>query len=322
MRRFLAQVVRIVLGVGALAWLLSRVDADAAWATVKRADLGWLGVAMVAQLGSKGFWLFRWRELLGSAREARSLIELGRLMLLGLFFNNFLPSSVGGDVARGVGLAGLGISRAQAAASVLADRVVGMYALAVTAALGSALGAWLWPERGPWIAAGCVSLAFALVTQALFRSEVLGRVERIRAISGESGLARKSRRLLAAGKFLADHRQALRRAFLFSLGLSACSTIYHWAIGRSLGIGLPFAAYCVLVPAVMMFASLPITLNGLGIREVTFVGLLGAQGVPREEATVFALLAFLGTLGFAIAGGWIFVAGRLGRTWMREEPSP
>jgi uncharacterized membrane protein YbhN (UPF0104 family) len=94
-----------------------------------------------------------------------------------------------------------------------------------------------------------------------------------------------------------------------SLGLAACSAVYHWSIGRALGIPLGVAAYFVIVPAVMLFAALPITMNGLGIRELGFVGLLGAQGVPSDSATVFALLAFVGTLGFAVAGGIIFLAG-------------
>jgi len=99
------------------------------------------------------------------------------------------------------------------------------------------------------------------------------------------------------------------QALAFSLGLSVCSALYHWSIARALGIPVPLAAYFVIVPAVMLFAALPITMNGLGVRELGFVGLLGAQGVPTDTATVFALLAFVGTLGFAVAGGVVFLWG-------------
>jgi uncharacterized membrane protein YbhN (UPF0104 family) len=242
-------------------------------------------------------------------------------MLVGLYFNNFLPSSVGGDVARGVGLAAYGVPRATAGASVLADRIVGLFALAVTALAGAVLGGVLYPGRGPWIGAGLISLALVLSLKFLFDPRVLARVQRSRMLAGEGLFSAKSRRLLSAGGFLAERGGVLQRAFVLSLGLSAFSTIYHGAIGRSLGIAVPFAAYCVIVPAVMIFASIPITLNGLGIREVGFVELLAAQGVPREEATVFALLAFLGTFGFAIAGGLLFVADRRGRSPAHEGSS-
>jgi hypothetical protein len=83
---------------------------------------------------------------------------------------------------------------------------------------------------------------------------------------------------------------------------------------------VPVLAWFVIVPAVMLFAALPVTLNGLGVRELGFVGFLGAQGVPDARATVFALLAFVGTLGFAVAGGVLFLLGdRPGRAGRERE---
>ncbi len=318
MTRGVAGVARIALGIAALAWLVSRIDVDQAWTTMRRAHWGWLAMAGIAQVGSKGCWLFRWKELLESAGASRSTLDLGRLILSGLFFNNFLPSSVGGDVARGMGLVSLGVSRATAAASVLADRIVGVFSLAITAVVGAAAGAVFFPGRGPWIAAGLISLGLAVLIRSLFDSRILARVGTSSALAGEGSVVRRIRRVTDAGRFLAERGGALHRAFVLSLGLCMFSTIYHWAIGRSLEIQIPFAAYCVLVPAVMMFAAIPITLNGLGIREAGFVELLVAQGVSREEATVFAFLAFLGTLGFALAGGLLFVAERRPRAPMRE----
>ncbi len=125
------------------------------------------------------------------------------------------------------------------------------------------------------------------------------------------------RRLLEKMSFLSGSSAAIRRAIALSLGLSACSAVYHWSIGRALDIQVPLVAWFVIVPTVMLFAALPITLNGLGVRELGFVGLLGAQGVPAPTATVFALLAFVGTLGFAVIGGILFLQG--GRTAGRLE---
>src|SRR5262245_39311307 len=123
MTRRLGTALRLLIGVGAIVWLIASIDGNEAWSTLRRASAGWLIVAMIAQVGAKACWLFRWKELLESVGQGRSTGELARLVLLGLFFNNFLPSSVGGDVVRGIGLAGLGVPKATAAASVLADRV-------------------------------------------------------------------------------------------------------------------------------------------------------------------------------------------------------
>lgn len=309
MRRVLSTGIRFAIGAAAILWLLRGVEGAAALNSIGRAEGGWLLIAMFAQFGSKACWLYRWKVLLSSIGSAPKTLELGRLLLVGLFFNNFLPSSVGGDLARGLGLAASGVPRATAAASVLADRLVGLFALALTGILGATLGRLLAPGEGPWTAAALLSFGTAVGVGTLFHPRALLFYGKLPFLSKEAGPARKARRLLDAGRLLAGEGGALRRALVLSLGLSAFSTIYHGAIGRSLGIGIPFAAYFVIVPAVMLVSSLPITLNGLGIREVGFVQLLTAQGASRADATAFALLAFLGTLGFSIAGGLLLLGG-------------
>jgi uncharacterized protein (TIRG00374 family) len=322
MTRRLGTALRLLIGIGAIVWLIASIDAGEAWSTLQRASATWLVVAMIAQIGSKACWLYRWKELLDSVGQSRPTGELAKLVLLGLFFNNFLPSSVGGDVARGIGLAGLGVPKATAAASVLADRIVGLFSLAIVAVLGGVAGFFLQPAQGPWLAATILAFALAAGTALLSRPAVIAALSRIPALAAEKGLGRKVRRLLESAQFLAGRDEAMRRALVLSLGLSVFSTIYHWAIGQATGIGVPLTAYCVLVPAVMLFSSLPITLNGLGIREVSFVGLLAAQGVPRSDATVFALLAFLGTQVFSIAGGILFLVQERERWSMRKRALP
>lgn len=297
---------RLLLGLAALVWLFAQVDLEESWAALRRASPVWLGVAMLAQIGSKAAWLGRWRILLTVIHSRRGWGELTRLMLLGLFFNNFLPSSVGGDFARGMGLSRAGVPKAQAATSVLADRMVGTFALALTAVAAGLLGHLLLPGRGPWIPSAIVASFGVVLLWGVFHPRVLDFfLDRVQ-LSGEGTLRHRVRRVLEAAGVLARHGHALRSALFLSLGLCAFSTIYHWSIGRALGLEVPFVVYGVLVPAVMLLSSLPFTLNGLGIREVSFVSFLAAQGVPRPEAVAFAVLAFAGTLTFALAGGILF----------------
>jgi uncharacterized membrane protein YbhN (UPF0104 family) len=101
----------------------------------------------------------------------------------------------------------------------------------------------------------------------------------------------------------------LLRALGYSLGLSACSALFHWSVGRAVGLPVPLLAFLVIVPTVMLVASIPITLNGLGLREVGFVTVLAQLGAPTSTAAVFAFLAFVLPLVFAVAGGILFVAG-------------
>jgi len=311
MNRVLATTLRLVVGVGVLVFLLVRIDGEAALGTLRSADPRWLGAALLAQLAAKSFWVLRWGRLLAAAGHPKGAGELLRLILLGLFFNNFLPTSVGGDVVRGIGLARDGVPRAHAAATVIADRVIGTAALAILAVVGGIVGTRLWPGRGPWGASALFALVLLGGIVIATRPQVLDRIGRL-PLSGR--FVAKGKRLLHQMTLLSGHRGAVAAALGLSVGLAVSSAVYHWSIGRALGLEIPLAGWFVIVPAVMLFAALPITLNGLGVRELGFVGLLGAQGVPEDRATLFALLAFVGTLGFAVAGGALFLLGDRSRT--------
>lgn len=307
MSRRAAVLLRLVVGIGALAYLVSVIDLRRARDTLAAVAPIWLGAAFVAQLGAKGCWLVRWGTLLRSTGHSRSPGELLRLILVGLFFNNFLPTSVGGDVARGLGLALRGVPRATAAASVVADRVIGLLALALMAVVGGLVGRILWPGGGPWEAAGLFALAGAGLLVGVTRPQALGRLARFGGLP--EGISRRLRRLLEALALLTGRGRVIATALAVSLGLAACSALFHWSVGRALGIEVPLLAFLVIVPTVMLFAALPITLNGLGVRELGFVAFLGAQGTPQPEAAAFAFLASALPLVFALAGGLLFLTG-------------
>lgn len=307
MKRGAAVALRLVVGLAALTWLVRRIDPGLAKATLASADTGWLLAALAAQLGAKAFWLLRWNVLLRSSGHGRPFGRLLHWILVGLFFNNFLPSSVGGDVARGLGIAGEGVPRATAAASVVLDRLVGMLALSAMAVVGGVLGRALWPEQGPWAAAAISALAAAGLLVALMRPAVLARLAKAPGMPGM--IAARVRRILAAMALVSGRGSVVGRALACSLGLAAFSALFHWSVARALGLPVPLLAFFVIVPTVMLFASLPITLNGLGIRELGFVAFLGAQGTPPSESAVFAFLVFVLPLVFALAGGALFLAG-------------
>jgi uncharacterized membrane protein YbhN (UPF0104 family) len=307
MTKGLGTALRLTVGVGAIAVLIWRIDVGRASSVLKAAEVGWLLAALGAQLGSKLCWLLRWGTLLRSSDCQLGFGNLLRFILVGLFFNNFLPSTVGGDVARGFGLTRHGVPRATAAASVIADRLIGLLALALMAVAGGILGAFFWPGDGPWVASAAFALAVAGLIAILTRPRLLDRFGRLRVIPAM--IAQKAQRVLQGISFLAGHGPGVTKALIYSLALSTCSAVYHWSIGQAIGLTVPLAAYLIIVPAVMLSASLPITLNGLGIRELGFVGLLGAQGVPVATAAVFALLAFVGPLLFALLGGILFLVG-------------
>ncbi|NNE44458.1 MAG: hypothetical protein HKN12_09630, partial [Gemmatimonadetes bacterium] len=160
------------------------------------------------------------------------------------------------------------------------------------------------------------ALAAGLLIIFLTRPQVLSRASGLPGLP--TAVRERLRRILDAMAAVSGARRVSAQALLLSLGLSASSAFFHWSVARALAIDVPLLVFFVIVPTVMLAASLPITLNGLGIRELGFVAFLGIQGVPASSAAVFAFLVFALPLVFALAGGVLFLAGGRNRTVPEE----
>lgn len=100
-KRAVLGLVRVVVGVGLLVLLISRMDTSEVFSSLSNLSLGLLTLAIAAQLVAKIFWTFRWQAILATCGERRSFRDLLALVFIGLFFNLFLPTGMGGDFFRG-----------------------------------------------------------------------------------------------------------------------------------------------------------------------------------------------------------------------------
>src|SRR5712691_11268559 len=160
-RRYAVIGVKIAVSAALLALLFSRIDLDRLWAGARNASLSWLAVALLLYLANVLAGIWRWWLLLDAQSVQVAPRTLLGSMLVALFFNNFLPSNIGGDVVRIRDTARSAGSTTLATMVVLVDRVIGLMGLVLVAALGataaSALtrrgSAPIWPM---WLWAGFI----------------------------------------------------------------------------------------------------------------------------------------------------------------------
>ena len=89
------------------------------------------------------------------------------------------------------------------------------------------------------------------------------------------------------------------------------NVIFHfWLIGQAMHLDVSFFAMCVIIPCALMIMMLPISVNAIGVREVTFIYFLSFFGVSAENALVFAWIAFTFVLFQGLLGGIVFAFRR------------
>lgn len=289
-RRFALRLAASLLVLAVLVSLLDRGEIlERLSDFARRSPLVWAGsFALFLLLHAGG--ALKWRlflSLAGAHLPARTTL---RFYGFGLFANLCLPTMIGGDVVR-AGLA-LGVSREKEAVVLgsLADRLADLFALGFLAAAAS----WLSPSAREALAARSISpaaIAFLFLGLLLAGLAVLALLVRLAA---SASLPPRVAAVLSKvrGAVLAVRSRPRRAAlgFLACLGLQSGFVLLNARIGSAIGLDLDLPAWFLIVPLAKIAAMLPISLGGLGVREVAVAALTAPLGVHKEIAVAQSLV--------------------------------
>jgi uncharacterized membrane protein YbhN (UPF0104 family) len=287
--------------VAVLVWRLDWRQVAAAFAQLDL-RLWWaaLGVYLLAQVASS----VRWRLL---ARVHGLEGGHGRFLayyFIGSFFNLVLPTSVGGDVVRAWYLARQADGRRTAAfLSVLADRANGLAVLIAVACVALACYALPLPA---WVTVTVVGLGAAAVA-GLALLPALPRLE------GRLTSRPRLREVVRGAGVYLRHPGALLWATLLSAVVQVANLVVAWLVGRSLGLGVPLAYYGILTSVVAVLTLLPVSVNGMGLREWGTALLLKPVGVSPAHAVTLSLLTFAVQAVTSLGGCVVYLFGRFPR---------
>ncbi|HYA30924.1 MAG TPA: lysylphosphatidylglycerol synthase transmembrane domain-containing protein [Acidobacteriota bacterium] len=296
---------KLLVSVGLLGYFLSRVHPERFVHTFASANYSWIALALIVYLCTQAISAVRWAVLARPLGIETPFKDLLKFYLIGMFFNLFAPGTVGGDVSRVFYLVrdeeahaeGRAVSTTHAAMSVLMDRAIGMIVLVW---LGAA-GLLLFPEYAIPATVRSVTLLIAagFVAAALL-------IPMLRRVLPEDGHPMVVKIRLALRSYRTQWR-ALAAAVLISLVVHLIQAWMHVVMGRALGLELPFSFCMIVYPLVGTFAAIPVSLNGLGLREGGYLYLLAVIGIGTEKGVAFGLLLFLIVALDSLIGGFLFL---------------
>ena len=274
-----------------LGYLFVTTDRDALARRMRTGDTFYLVAAMALYGLTLAIAVWRWRLLLHTQGYRASMGHLSASYLVATFFNNFLPSNIGGDVIRVRDSSKLTGSTTTSLAVVVIDRILGLGALYVLA-LGAYLAAG--PElrdlAGARPALFALGLLFAALAYVFFRP---GTARRLMAAVGGTHLPwaqSRFERVQGAVHVYREEVAAVWAAFAGSIALQALVVYYYFFVGRALHIPVALSACFLIVPLCTLVQTLPISFNGWGVRESVFILYFAQLGLPRESALAFSLV--------------------------------
>ena len=331
LRHALLIVAKIVISAGLLVWLFGKTDFTRLWSYVERASFAWLAVALLLYLVQLLISAWRWRLLLGAQHVQVEWRKLVDSYLIAYFFNNFLPSNIGGDVIRIRDTAVCAGSKTLATTVILFDRVIGVMALVLIAALGATSGIsageprllpWPWVPRLPWLLWPALAIGTCAFGVAVRRPGSVALLLRpLRVLHAEWVGERIERIVAALGRFR-EHPERLVSCFFGAILVQGVLVIFYLAIVHSMGIPVPVWHLAVLVPVSFVVQMVPISLNGFGVREALFTVYFHQMGLPRESALVVSFMGAGLMMLFSLSGAVAYIArGTARRRAALDTPS-
>jgi len=294
-REHLFFTLKLLLTTALLIAVLQYVDLSEVWTRIQTVNPLWLLASLCCLAVGYVLCGVRWAWIAKGLGIEVSKRRKVKLYFLGMFASLFLPSTIGGDVIRGVLLAktdgrkGIGVS---AGASVILDRVNGMYALLLLLTLCMLFFDWSltwWISWSAIVVAAWGAMLLYPVVDRLLVSRLPEKLERLKSLP-----------LLEAG-FQRMWWRSLPVSFLFQMLIVQA----HFFLGMAVGLEMSWAAFSIMVGLVALVATLPISLNGFGVREAGYVSFAVYFGADGDAATAMAALWVVVLAVASLPGAWV-----------------
>lgn len=317
---FLQLAIRIMISAGLIAWLLYTIEWGKALQVIREGSPFYFIAAFIAIQITVFSSVWKWKSLVHStvkdgSKQEPSFSKLGRLYYIGLFFNNFLPSSVGGDFVRILYL-GKVIGMPKATASVAFERLTSGVAMIVIVLVAALFMESVRPFLVTIYIAAAVFIGLFLLLGFWIKKGKLAKQQSSDQHVGKLiRMVNKGRNAVAnIGKSVSDYGN---ESWKWWLWIAILSTFFQVGMAwindllfSGLGIDVPWYELLVFITLISVITMLPISINGIGVREASYLLFFKELGVPDEIAVSVSLLFFVLVAISSLVGGVFWLVER------------
>jgi len=291
-----------------LLFKFQKIDIPRLLQSIRHADKILLAAAFLVSFFNYFFCFCRWKMLLDASNIRPPPKELIASFSGGIFFNAFLPSTVGGDVVRSLDLSAHTQKPKEVIATVFLDRLSGYMGLLIVV-LFSLLFGWRFVYNNPaalWSIA-IITLILILILLVLFNGFLFSEINKLLSSPSAGKIRDSLKNLHQELHYFKNRKKMLFKNLLLSLVIQIISPAVSYLTALSLGVNINIIYFLIFVPIIGAITLLPIAIGGLGLRENMFVLFFRRAGVGESLSVALSLLGFGFIIIYAAIGGFIYV---------------
>jgi glycosyltransferase 2 family protein len=260
--------------------------------------------------------IFRWRMLMRPLMPVLSLGSLFSIYCIGLFFNLAFPTLIGGDVVKMYYAGKPSKCFSQSFAATFLDRDAGMFAMMIIACIATVI----YPMAVPGIPLSLVGwrIPISFIIWSAFTLFLLGNIAifapgchrlltSLLKRMGMHKMAAKADLISSAFQIMGRHPMLLLGSLLISFFNQLLVIAATWIMALGLSLNVPPYYFLIFVPVITLISMIPVSLNGMGLRELAFKSLFGSVGVPPASCIALGLLSSIVLILSSLPGGVIYI---------------
>ncbi|MHB2153861.1 lysylphosphatidylglycerol synthase transmembrane domain-containing protein [Calditrichota bacterium GD2] len=308
--RHVQNILKIIISLGLLGYLIYRAEPARLISVLsnitEKDGVAFLVAAFLLMLLAVFFLALRWRVLLKSYGFHLKTSQLFGFYLIGMFFNNFLPTSIGGDIMRIYKLISVTDDRTSAFASVIIERLMGIAATLLMSIFALIYISQQFHDNRLLIVAVVMFLAIMVFFTLILKDRSFNIILKIFDRFTIFKIGQKFNKLFEAIHLFQEKRMVLMEVFMLSFISQFFIVSMNYLVAVAFSIPVSFGYLLMVVPISFVLTMLP-SINGIGIRDLGFVGLLAQVGISTAEALTLSFMNLIIPMLISTAGGLLFM---------------
>lgn len=299
--------IKISISLGLLMYLFWKIDLSQFAKTLHAIQIFPFLTAGILYIGCQYLSSYRWQVLLRAHGIYVPVNRLFSFYLVGMFFNNFLPTSIGGDVVKGYDLYRHSGRGKEAITTVLLERYTGLVALIIIGLAALLVGYQYFPDPVTAILLSGIAAGFicgTLVVISRYSRTLCLRTTRRFNLKRLSRIIYKIYRPFERYK---THKWIFLYSIIISFGIQVLNILVYILVADALNISISGGYFFLFFPVITIISMLPLSINGLGIRDGLMVYLFSKIEVPMNHALSLSLSWFFVVTCISLLGGLIFI---------------
>ena len=298
---------KLVMTLALLAFIILKVDWQESLSIIINISIPYIFLLLLLSLSMITISCIKWQIFLQARNIKVSLFRLVQLYYVGYFFNNFLPSSVGGDVVRSVTLGRKIQNQLDSFSSVFLERFTGFLGLLVLAIIAFMLNFNRFRNLEIGLVLVLLSVAFIGVIAVFFSKRLQKLIDKMLDLKPFKIIKNKAKKFLNVIYFFKSQPIVLTKTMIISFIFHIMTIVNTLVVCLALDIQVAVLDVAVIVPIILIVSTVPISINAIGVWEGSFVYFFSLAGVDPSASLAIALVLRAKNLFNALVGGLFYL---------------